>query len=97
MSDVTHVCSVSKRFVLFLERENLITPVLRKNEKVYALKDVDRIRVARILVREMGVNLEGVEVVLHMRDQIIGMRRRLVKLISNSRNVSANTGLLPDE
>jgi MerR family transcriptional regulator/heat shock protein HspR len=97
MSDVTHVCSVSTRFVLFLERENLITPILRKNEKVYVLKDVDRIRVARILVREMGVNLEGVEVVLHMRDQIIGMRRQLVKLMSDRRNASANTGLPPGE
>lgn len=81
ITDVTDVCSVSQRFVFFLERENLITPVVRKNEKVYPLKEVDRIRVARILVREMGVNLEGVEVVLHMREQIIGMRRQLARLM----------------
>lgn len=84
ITDVINVCSVSKRFVLFLERENMITPVVRKNEKVYPLKEVDRIRVARILVREMGVNLEGVEVVLHMREQIIGMRRQLVRLMIQS-------------
>ncbi|MGH7826215.1 MAG: chaperone modulator CbpM [Candidatus Binatia bacterium] len=81
ITDVVKLCSVSKRFVIFLERENLITPVVRKHEKVYPLKEVDRIRVARVLVREMGVNLEGVEIVLHMREQIISIRQRLSTLM----------------
>jgi MerR family transcriptional regulator/heat shock protein HspR len=82
ISDVVKVCSVSRRFVLFLEREDLITPVIRKNEKLYPLKEVDRIRVAQILVHEMGVNLEGVEVVLHMREQIINMRQQLARIMA---------------
>jgi MerR family transcriptional regulator/heat shock protein HspR len=82
ISDVVKVCSVSKSFVLFLEREDLISPVLRKKEKLYPLKEVDRIRVAQVLVHEMGVNLEGVEVVLHMREQIIHMRRQLARIMA---------------
>jgi MerR family transcriptional regulator/heat shock protein HspR len=82
ISDVVKVCSVSKSFVLFLEREDLITPIIRNKEKLYPLKEVDRIRVAQILVHEMGVNLEGVEVVLHMREQIINMRQRLARIMA---------------
>jgi MerR family transcriptional regulator/heat shock protein HspR len=82
ITDVVKVCSVNRRFVLFLERENLITPVVRKKEKVYPLKEVDRIRVAQILVQEMGVNLEGVEIVLHMRDQIINMRQQMARIMA---------------
>jgi MerR family transcriptional regulator/heat shock protein HspR len=82
IADVVKVCRVSRRFVVFLERENVITPVVRKKEKLYPLKEVDRIRVAQILVEEMGINLEGVEVVLHMRDQIITMRQQLARIMA---------------
>jgi hypothetical protein len=37
--------------------------------------------VAQILIREMGVNLAGVEVALHMREQIITMRRELAVIL----------------
>ncbi len=47
---------------------------------MYSLDQVDRIRVAHNLIEELGVNLEGVEVVLHMREQIINMRRKLAHL-----------------
>jgi len=85
ITDVIRICGVGKRFVLLLERENLIRPVIRKREKLYLLRDLDRIRVAQLLFRDMGVNLEGIEVALHMRDQIIAMRRRLEELMAQER------------
>ena len=82
ISEVVTVCSVTEEFILSLERERLVTSVIRKNEKVYSVDQVDRIRVAHNLIRELGVNLEGVEVALHMREQIIAMRRQLVRLMT---------------
>jgi DNA-binding transcriptional MerR regulator len=76
------VCSVTKEFILSLEQESVITSVTRKKEKVYPLDQVDRIRVAHNLMGEMGVNLEGVEVALHMREQIMAMRRELARMMS---------------
>jgi DNA-binding transcriptional MerR regulator len=76
------VCSVTKEFILSLEQESVITSVTRKKEKVYPLDQVDRIRVAHNLMGEMGVNLEGVEVALHMREQIMTMRRELARMMS---------------
>src|ERR1041385_5978576 len=78
--EVIDVCCVTEEFIQSLERENLIRSVSRNNERRYSREQVDRIRVAQNLVRELGVNLEGVEVALHMRDQIIQMRRQLDEL-----------------
>jgi hypothetical protein len=84
ISEVVTVCSVTREFILSLEQESLIISVTRKKEKVYPLDQVDRIRVAHNLMGEMGVNLEGVEVVLHMREQIVAMRRQLARMINQS-------------
>jgi DNA-binding transcriptional MerR regulator len=82
VSEVVTVCSVTKEFILSLEQERVITSVTRKKEKVYPLDQVDRIRVAHNLMGELGVNLEGVEVALHMREQIMAMRRELARMMS---------------
>src|SRR5215467_11646670 len=85
ISEVTTICSVSEEFIATLEQENLITCVIRKQERFYPLDQVDRIRVAHNLIGDLGVNLEGVAVALHMREQIIAMRQQLLKLMNTSR------------
>src|SRR3982751_1055637 len=77
ITEIVDVCCVTEEFVYSLERENLIRSVSRNKERRYSLDQVDRIRVAQNLIRELGVNLEGVEVALHMRDQIIQMPRQI--------------------
>jgi hypothetical protein len=39
------------------------------------------VRVARLLIDEMGVNLEGAEVALHMREQMIAMQRQFNEIL----------------
>lgn len=79
--EVIKICGVDKDFILSLERENVVRPILRQNEKLYPPDQVDRIRVAQLLIEEMGVNLEGAEVVLHMREQMIAMQRQFDELL----------------
>jgi MerR family transcriptional regulator/heat shock protein HspR len=81
MIEVIKVCGVDEEFILRLERENMIRPIARQRQKLYPLDQVDRIRVARLLIEEMGVNLEGAEVALHMREQMIAMQRQFDKLL----------------
>jgi MerR family transcriptional regulator, heat shock protein HspR len=78
LTDVVSLCDVSEDFVLSLEREHLIKSVKRRRLKLFPVDQVDRIRVAHVLIDEMGVNLAGVEVALHMREQLINMRREHV-------------------
>jgi MerR family transcriptional regulator/heat shock protein HspR len=81
LADVVQTCDVPADFIRRLEEENLISSVRRQRLKLYPLDQVDRVRVARILVGEMGVNLAGVEVALHMREQIISIRRELADVL----------------
>jgi MerR family transcriptional regulator/heat shock protein HspR len=81
ITEVIEICGVDEAFILHLERESLITPTVRQNEKFYSLDQVDRVRVARLLIEDMGVNLEGAEVALHMREQMIAMQRQFNELL----------------
>lgn len=81
VTEVTRICNVDENFLARLERENLIEPAAGRRGKVYALDQVDRVRVARLLIEEMGVNLEGAEVALHMREQMIAMQRQFHQVL----------------
>lgn len=81
ISEVIEICGVDEEFVLRLEQESLIRPVVRQKRKLYSLDQVDRVRVAHLLIEEMGVNLAGAEVALHMREQMIAMQRQFNQLL----------------
>jgi len=85
ISEVVKICGVDEAFVKRLERESVIHAIISQNRKLYSLDQVDRVRVARLLIEEMGVNLEGAEVVLHMREQMIAMQRQVIELLRRLR------------
>jgi MerR family transcriptional regulator/heat shock protein HspR len=76
ITEVVEICGVDRDFVARLERERIIEPTIRSRLKYYPREQLDRIRVAHLLMTEMGVNLEGAEVALHMREQMIAMQRQ---------------------
>jgi MerR family transcriptional regulator, heat shock protein HspR len=81
ITEVKKICGVDAKFVMRLEQEKVIYPIVRRRRKLYPLDQVDRVRVARLLIDEMGVNLEGAEVALHMREQMIAMQRQFNQIL----------------
>ena len=81
ITEVIKVCKVGKDFIQQLERESVIRPVVQRSRKLYSPDQVDRIRIANLLIQEMGVNLEGAEVVLNMREQMIAMQRQFNEVL----------------
>jgi MerR family transcriptional regulator, heat shock protein HspR len=81
ITEVTKICCVDAKFVRRLEQENVINPIVRRRQKFYPMDQVDRVRVAHLLIEEMGVNLEGAEVALHMREQMIAMQRQFNEIL----------------
>ena len=81
ITEVTKICGVDVRFVKRLEQEKVIYPIVRRSVKFYPLDQVDRVRVARLLIEDMGVNLEGAEVALNMREQMIAMQRQFNEIL----------------
>ena len=44
---------------------------------------MERLRIAKILVEDMGVNIAGVEVILRMRQNMFEMRRQFDKILED--------------
>lgn len=72
-----HISSVAKMYGLhpqtlrMYEREGLLTPSRSEgNTRLYAAADLKRLEIILNLIRDLGVNLAGVEVILNMRDKI---------------------------
>jgi MerR family transcriptional regulator/heat shock protein HspR len=64
-----------------LHDEGLLrSPIMR----AYSREEAEKLRVARVLVRELDVNLPGVEVILHMRQQILALRQRMMDILQQA-------------
>jgi MerR family transcriptional regulator, heat shock protein HspR len=63
------------------EQKGLVRPKRTAgNTRLYSDADVDRLRLIQRLTTELGLNLAGVERVLHMEDELQRMRRRLERM-----------------
>jgi MerR family transcriptional regulator/heat shock protein HspR len=78
ISVAAEMVNVHQQTLRHYERIGLIEPVRGKGEiRYYSPEDIDKILQIRRLVEELGVNLAGVEVILHMRDQLERARREI--------------------
>lgn len=63
------------------EQKGLVRPKRTAgNTRLYSDEDVDRLRLIQRLTSEIGLNLAGVERVLHLEDEIARMHRRLERM-----------------
>ncbi len=51
-------------------------------DEVVTADDAERLRVIAVLMNEMDVNLAGVEVILHMREELLSMRRQFDEVVA---------------
>ena len=63
------------------ERLGLISPARKGNSphspRLYSDRDIERVTHIRGLMRDLGVNLAGVEAILHMKDRMEHMQQEL--------------------
>ena len=59
------------------------------NTRLYSDADVERLRLIQRLTTELGLNLAGVERVLHLEDELQRARRRLDRLEQEMRSTVA--------
>jgi MerR family transcriptional regulator/heat shock protein HspR len=75
------LCGMHEQSLRMYERRGLITPRRSAgNIRRFSDADVERIRFIKRLVDDLGVNLAAVEVILHMREQLLDAQRQLAAL-----------------
>src|SRR5579884_278125 len=63
------------------EQKGLVQPKRTAgNTRLYSEADIERLRLIQRLTTEIGLNLAGVERVLHLEDELQRMRRRLERM-----------------
>jgi chaperone modulatory protein CbpM len=77
-----------QKLEFWLERQWLI-PEETSGGMNFSDRDVARARLIRDLESDFGVNDEGIDVILHLVDQLHGMRRALALLREDIRGTSA--------
>lgn len=51
------------------------------DDVVISFEDAERLRVGAMLLREMEVNLPGVEIILHMREELVAMQQQFHQIL----------------
>jgi MerR family transcriptional regulator/heat shock protein HspR len=69
------------------EQKGLVRPKRTSgNTRLYSDADVERLQLIQRLTTEIGLNLAGVERVLHLEDELARMRRRLDRMEQEMRD-----------
>jgi MerR family transcriptional regulator, heat shock protein HspR len=72
------LCGLHEQSLRMYERRGLIAPQRSPgNIRRFCDEDVERIRFIKRLIDDLGVNLAGVEVILHMRQQLMDSQQEL--------------------
>ncbi len=85
VSEIIEIFNVDQKFIEDLENENIICNTGRENtsEKFFSEEDMERLRLAKIFMHEMDVNIPGIEVILQMRQSMIDMRKQLDAILED--------------
>lgn len=71
------------------ERLGLLHPQRSRGKvRLYTDEDIEQLRRIQRLIGDLGVNLAAVEVILHMREQILALRRELEDARAESRRAA---------
>ncbi|MFO7166445.1 MAG: helix-turn-helix transcriptional regulator [Chloroflexota bacterium] len=75
------LCGMHEQSLRLYERRGLISPSRTPgNARRFTDADIEQIRFIKRLVDDLGVNLAGVEVIMHMRRQLLEAQREIEEL-----------------
>jgi MerR family transcriptional regulator/heat shock protein HspR len=78
ISAVSQKYNIHPQTLRLYEREGLLSPSRTDgNTRLYSDDDLERLETILALTRDLGVNLSGVEIILHMRRKIEGMQQEV--------------------
>ena len=85
ITEVIEIFEVEERFLADLEEEEIVCPTCLEDPsaKLFPTGELDKLRLAKILVEELGINLPGVDVILRMRQNMIEMRKQFDAILED--------------
>lgn len=89
ISVAASIASCHPQTLRHYERLGLVTPHRSRGKvRLYTDEDIAQLQRIQRLMDELGVNLAAVEVILHMREQILQLQSEIESLQARAGNVS---------
>ena len=86
ISVAARMLGVHAHTLRYYERAGVVQPSRSTgNIRLYSDRDIERLRQARKLVDDLGVNLAGVEVIINMTDRLTEMQHQIDEMESKSK------------
>ena len=83
ISVAARILSVQTHTLRYYERIGIIEPSRSQgNIRLYSERDIAQLRRVKTLIDDLGINLAGVEVILHMTQRMAKLQRQVEKLES---------------
>jgi len=85
ITEVSDRFQVDECLIEELEREDIICSTCPEGHTIrhYSAPDLDKVRLAKILMEDMDVNMPGVEVIIRMRQNMIEMRKQFDAILED--------------
>ena len=85
VTEVIETFHIEESFLVELEEEDILCPTCRETPpgKLYPPSELEKLRLVKLLYEDMGVNLPGIEVILHMRQNMLDMRKQFDVIMEN--------------
>jgi len=83
LSEFCESCGIDSQTVRLLVEEGLVeVKHSLEDEELLSESEADRLRVGSLLLRDLDVNLAGVEVALHLRDELLATQAQFDQILS---------------
>ncbi len=83
--EVIKILHIEQKLLEKLEEEDVICPAKKEEngERLYSATQIEHLRIVRILMEEMNVNIPGIDIILRMRQELLDMRNQFDKILED--------------
>ena len=95
ISVVSKILNIHPQTLRQYEREGLIKPSRTEGKmRLYSQRDIDRLKLILSLVRDLGVNLAGVEIILQLKEEIENLQKEIDVLKKQQGQIPRNRSVV---
>lgn len=85
VTEITRLFQVDEQFIFQLEKEQIVcsTCTQKSSGRLFSDDELEKMRLAKILIEEMEVNLPGVDIIINMRQSMFDMRKQFDDILKD--------------
>lgn len=85
LSEVIEIFQLDEGTISYLEEEEIVCPECFEDNSIkrFSAVELDKLRLVKVLMDDMDINLPGVEVILRMRQSMMQMRKQFDDILED--------------